>query len=66
MGNERRRGGDRRINDIGPPASREDKRISVERRLPDVHNFDIDEHVEIVSAVLHFDDDFPPPLCATA
>ena len=66
MGNERRRGGDRRINDVGPPAGQEDKRISVERRLPDVHNFNIDEHVEIVSVARYNDDEFPPPLCATA
>ena len=66
MRNECRRGGDRRIYDVGPPAGQDDRRISVERRLPDVHDYDIDEHVEIISFVRYFDEDFPPPLCATA
>ena len=65
MSNECRRIGDRRIEDIGPPVGQKERRIAVERRLPEVHDFDIDEYVEIVSVVKYYDDDFPPPRYAT-
>ena len=61
MANECRRIGDRRIDDFGPPAGHNERRITAERRLPEVHDFDIDEYVEIVSVVRCYDDDFPPP-----
>jgi hypothetical protein len=65
MAHECRRIGDRRIEDFGPPLGQVDRRIAAERRLPEVHDFDIDEYVEIVSVVKYYDDDFPPPRYAT-
>jgi hypothetical protein len=65
MANECRRIGDRRIDDFGPPAGHNERRIAAERRLPEVHDFDIDEYVEIVSVVRYYDDDSPPPRYTT-
>jgi len=61
MGYEYRRIGDRRVDDFGPPAGHNERRIAAERRLPEVHDFDIDEYVEIVSVAKYYDEDFPPP-----
>jgi hypothetical protein len=66
MANEFRRIGDRRIDDLGPPLGQADRRIAVERRLPEVCDFDIDEYVEIVSVGKYYDEDFPPPRYAMA
>jgi hypothetical protein len=43
MGKHQRKSTDRRNEDVGPPAGWKDRRISVERRLPEIIETDMSE-----------------------
>lgn len=46
---ERRKRFDRRIRDLGAPEGIEERRQNPERRHPEVHHMDFDEHIEVVT-----------------
>lgn len=48
---ERRKRIDRRTKDLGVPEGLEERRLSPERRRPEVQHMDFDEHIEVITPI---------------